>query len=84
MSNAYEDMNLVWRASGQLDAEMIKSLLQSFGIIAYSSQESLGSTFGFTLTPLGEVEIYVRDNDVTDANRILDDYRNGFLDEERD
>ena len=84
MSELFGQFKLIWRASGQLDAELIRGLLKSFGIESYSSQESLGSTFGFTSTPLGEVEIYVDESDVDDANRILDDYRNGFIEEDRD
>lgn len=84
MDNTFDQFKLVWRAAGQLDAEMIKGLLKSFGIESYSSQESLGATFGFTMTPLGEVEIYVDTNDEVDANKILDDYRNGLLEEDRD
>ena len=69
----------VWVASGMLDAEMIKSLLESFGIKAYLIQESAGNVFGMNFGPLGEVKIYVTSEFSVQAKEILKDYQDGKL-----
>ena len=50
---------LVWKAAGDLDAQILKNYLDSFGIEVLLYEESIGKTFGFTSAPLGEVEVYV-------------------------
>jgi len=50
---------LVWKAAGDLDAQILKIYLDSFGIEVLLYEESIGKTFGFTSAPLGEVEVYV-------------------------
>jgi Leu/Phe-tRNA-protein transferase len=49
----------VYNAFGHLDASMIVDFLAAHGIEATSMQESLGSTYGLTVGPLGESRIYV-------------------------
>jgi len=73
--------SLVWNASGQLDAEMIKNLLASFNIESFSFEESAGIIYGFTNTPLGEVEIYVKSSEKKAADEILLAYDQGQLEE---
>jgi hypothetical protein len=49
----------VYTVSGRLSAEMIRLLLESFGINAILSQESVGTVYGLTIGDLGEVDIRV-------------------------
>lgn len=74
--------SLVWNASGQLDAEMIKNLLASFNIESFSFEESAGIIYGFTNTPLGEVEIYVKSSEKKAADEILLAYDQGQLEKD--
>jgi len=66
----------VWRAAGYLDAQIVKSYLESFGLEVFTFEESVGLTFGLTATPLGEVEIFVRNEDEEKALDYLKEYQN--------
>ncbi|MBM3136713.1 MAG: DUF2007 domain-containing protein, partial [Chloroflexi bacterium] len=65
----------VWRAAGYMDAQIVKSYLESFGLEVFTFEESVGLTFGLTATPLGEVEIFVRDEDEEKALKYLEEYQ---------
>ena len=67
---------LLWIAQGYLDAQIYKNYLESFSIQPILFEESLGTIFGFTNTPLGEVEIYVKNADYEKANLLLEDLQN--------
>jgi hypothetical protein len=77
--NKLFSQELVWTSPGMLDAGMIRSLLDSYGIHAELLGESAGSTYGINFGPLGEVEIYVLKEQANKARKILDDYQNGEL-----
>lgn len=68
-----EELVLVWRASGQANAEMIKMYLESFGIQVIIYGESVGSAYGLTSTPLGEVELLVPKSQSQDAMHHLEE-----------
>ncbi|NPV85170.1 MAG: DUF2007 domain-containing protein [Anaerolineae bacterium] len=74
-------MNVSWKkvytANGQLEAETIRLFLQSFQIPSVISQESAGVTFGFTVGPLGQAQIYVRSEDAERAEEALKHLENG-------
>jgi hypothetical protein len=61
----------VYAGNGQLDADMIKAFLQSMNIQAVTSRESLGSIYGFSVGPLGEVDILVPQEEAEEALDIL-------------
>jgi hypothetical protein len=64
----------VWTAAGYMDAQMVKSYLESFGLEVFTYQESIGLAYGLTATSLGEVEIFVRNEDEEKALEYLRDY----------
>ena len=64
---------------GDLQAEILRGLLEAQGIPVFMSQESAGKAIGLTVGPLGEVTILVRAEDLQDAQRILADYRSGLF-----
>ena len=70
---------VVYIANGMLEAESVKILLESFGIPAYTNQESAGTVYGLTVGPLGEVEVIVPPEHVTDAKKIIAEMRAGNL-----
>jgi hypothetical protein len=69
----------VYSANGILEAETIRIFLGSFDIFSIISQESAGSTFGFTIGPLGQAHILVKRNDFERAESILDQYEKGLF-----
>ena len=75
-----EKIKLVWIAQGYLDAQIKKSYLVSHGIEPILYEESLGTLYGFTNTPLGEVEIFVKSVDFEKAQVLL----SKLLDQEDD
>jgi len=66
-----EKMKLVWIAQGYLDAQIKKNYLSSYNIEPILYEESLGTLYGFTNTPLGEVEIFVKSSDFEKAQTLL-------------
>jgi hypothetical protein len=69
----------VYSAEGMLAGEMVKLLLQSFGIQAMIAQESIGQTYGLTVGPMGEVAIMVPESQEKDAKEILASMDSGDL-----
>jgi len=61
----------IWRAAGDLDAQIIKNYLESYDITVILYEESIGKVFGFTSTPLGEVEVYVTADQEELASKLL-------------
>lgn len=67
---------------GDLQAEILRGLLEAQGIPVFMSQESAGRAIGLTIGPLGEVTILVRSEDLQEAQRVLTDYRSGLFEKE--
>ncbi len=61
---------VVYRAAGELEAQVIKSKLTSLGIPAIFQNEALG-TLGFTVDGLGEFRILVPEHWVRKARAAL-------------
>jgi len=72
---------VVYVANGMLEAESVKILLESFNIPAFTNQESAGTVYGFGVGPMGEVEIIVPKQYITDAKRIIEEMKAGNLEE---
>ncbi len=70
---------VVYVANGMLEAESVKILLESFGISAYTNQESAGIAYGLTVGPLGEVEVCVPHEKIQEAKAIIEDMKSGKL-----
>lgn len=70
---------LAYKATGHILAESIVGLLKSFGIDAFASQESAGITYGLTVGALGEARIYVPENQLADAQKLLEQMERGEL-----
>ncbi|MGA1867166.1 MAG: DUF2007 domain-containing protein [bacterium] len=61
----------VWRTHGEVEAQVIRSLLESNGIKAILAGEALRFVYGFTLDGLAEVKILVKSEDATKAREII-------------
>lgn len=67
-----KELKLLWIGQGYLDAQIKKIYLLSYGIEAILYEESLGTLYGLTNTPLGEVEIFVKKADYEKAILLLE------------
>ena len=61
----------VWHTQGEVDAQLVRSLLDSNGIESMLSGESLRLTHGFTVDGLAEVKILVREEDAKRACDVI-------------
>ncbi|MEN8172763.1 MAG: DUF2007 domain-containing protein [Chloroflexota bacterium] len=68
---------VVTTISGEMQAELMRGLLEAQGVPVLLVQESAGRTFGITNSPLGEVEILVAENRVEDAREVIAKYESG-------
>jgi hypothetical protein len=55
------------------EGEVIRGRLESVGIEAMLEQEAIGKIYGFTVNGLGEVKIYVQEDDLEEAKRVLEE-----------
>jgi Putative prokaryotic signal transducing protein len=65
-----QELAVVYKASGELEAQVIKSKLNSLGIPAILQNEALG-TLGFTVDGLGEFRVLVPLDKEKEARRAL-------------
>jgi hypothetical protein len=72
------------RVQGDLQAELLRGLLEAQEIPVLLSQEGAGKAFGFTVGPLGEVEILVPEKYLAEAQAILKQYEDGSLEDRFD
>ena len=61
----------VWRAYGEIDAQLIRSVLECNGVECMLSGDALRLTHGITVDGLGEVRVLVRSADAKRAQEIL-------------
>lgn len=71
--------DVVYTANGLLEAETVKILLESFGIPAFTNQESAGAAYGLTVGPLGEVDVMVPEKYLLEAKKIIKEMEAGNL-----
>lgn len=66
-----KNYKLLYRCYGMLDAKSIQLLLESFNIKSKAYQESAGVAIGLTIGGLGSANIYVKDEDFENAQKII-------------
>jgi len=64
-------MVVVHRAP-ELEAQVIKGLLESYGIPCLLQHEAAGRVYGITVDGLGEVRVMVWEQDAEEARRLID------------
>ena len=79
MSN--EQWEVVDSVSGDLNAEMLRGLLEAQGIPVNLSQEGVARAYGLGVGPLAEVEIMVPDTYVREAEKVIESYQAGEFEE---
>ena len=63
----------VYRASGELEAHVIKGLLESNGIPCILKSDAARSVHAFTIDGMGEVAVAVLESRAEEAMRIIGD-----------
>ena len=66
-----DDLVEVWRAQGEVNAQLVRSLLEGSGIRSMLSGESLRLTHGLTVDGLALVRVLVRSGDARRACEII-------------
>ena len=69
------DLVSVYIAHGQVEAQLIKSLLEAEGIPTMIAQEGAGAAYGLTVGILGNAEIFVREKDADEAKKLIEEIR---------
>jgi len=72
-----EKWEVVEMVQGQLQAEILRGLLEAQEIKVWLNQEGAGAAYGINVGPLGTVEILVPTSAVEQARQILDAYYAG-------
>ena len=67
----HQDLKDVWHAQGEMEAQMIRALLESNNVESMLSGEAVRLTHGLTLNGLAVVKILVREHDARRACDII-------------
>ncbi|MEN4013188.1 MAG: DUF2007 domain-containing protein [Bellilinea sp.] len=76
MSREFEK---IYTAYGLLEADMVRLMLEAAGIEVVTRRESAGAVYGLTVGSLGEVLLYVPEEQFAEATELLDAMENGKL-----
>ena len=71
----------VTNVQGELQAEVVRGLLEAQGIPVHLSQEGLARAYGFGVGPLSEVEVMVPENHLAAAQEVIQKYKAGEFEE---
>ena len=68
-------LTVIFRTQSDIEANVVEALLDSHGVQTLRTSGPTPGLFPFTLNPMGETQISVRDEDAADAVRIIDSHR---------
>jgi ribonuclease-3 len=69
------DLVVIFRTPSNIEAGVVRSLLEAHGVISVVSSDLPHSIFPLSVEGLSEVRIAVRDADASDARRIIESHR---------
>jgi ribonuclease-3 len=69
------DLVVIFRTHSDIEAQIVRSLLEAHGIMSALASDVPHSVFPLTVDPLGEVRLSVREDDAEEAKRIIDSHR---------
>ena len=75
---------VIERVAGDLQAEILRGLLEAQGIPVLLSREGAGRAIGLSIGPLGEVVILVSAESHQEAMEVLAKYRDGWFETSED
>ncbi len=70
--NKDEKLVAVYKAAGELEAQVIKGLLESYGIPCFFKSHAAPSVHMFAVDGLGEVKIMVQESLVEKAKKLIE------------
>ncbi len=70
--NKDEKLVAVYKAAGELEAQVIKGLLESYGIRSFLKSHAAPSVHVLTIDGLGEVKIMVQESLVEKAKKLIE------------
>lgn len=76
-----EKLVVVYRAKGESQAEIIRGLLESYGIPSMMRSNAAPSVFQFTVDDLGEYKVMVWEKDAAAARQLIEN-GSGKIEEE--
>lgn len=68
-------LTVIFRTQSDIEANVVEALLDSHGVQTLRTSGPTPGLFPFSVNPMGETRISVRDEDATDAVRIIDSHR---------
>lgn len=74
-----KDIVIIAEVAGNMQAEMLRGLLEAQGIPVMLSEESAARTIGISLPGLGLVQLLVRAEDADAARKVMEDFESGAL-----
>lgn len=77
---AEQSWEVLTEVDGELNAEIMRGLLEAQGIPVSLSQEGAGKVYGLTVGEFGRVEILVPSGYLAQAQSVLDDLNRGVFD----
>ncbi len=77
-----DSWEVIDEVAGDIQAEMLRGLLEAQGFKVWLSQEGAGRAYGLTLSKLGAVQILVPSDSAEKARQVLDDYYAGLYEKE--
>ena len=78
---AEEEWVLVEKVQGQLQAEILKGLLEAQGITVWLNAQGAAHAYAVTVGVLGTVELLVPSSSAESARQVLDAYYRGDFDD---
>ncbi|MGQ0733947.1 MAG: ribonuclease III [Acidobacteriota bacterium] len=69
------DLTVVFRTASNIEASVVQALLDSHGVQSVRTAGPPASLFPFTVNPMGETQVSVRDEDAEEAIRIIESHR---------
>lgn len=81
MSQEYTNLVTV---SGKLEAEIIHGMLEAYGIDAEMSHEAAATIYGLGVGPIAQVDILVPEDQLEEAQQLLDEYQRGDIEPDAD
>ncbi len=69
------DLTVVFRTASDIEASVVQALLDSHGIESVRTSGPPASLFPFTVNPMGETRVSVREEEAEEAVRIIESHR---------
>src|SRR5918995_6584234 len=69
------ELTVIFRTASNIEASVVQALLDSHGVESVRTSGPPASVFAFTINPMGETRVSVRDEDAEEAIRIIESHR---------